>query len=653
MGISINGPSGIDTSYIIDSLVSLEQQKITRVEDRQDIYQGRIDAYSKLDTFLGDLESNLNKIQDLDSFEQYSTTSSNDDIVTINTTSGGVAGSYDVNVFQTATHEKLISGDSLVTDQNAALSTFGISAGTFSINGTEITLDANDTLQDLRSKINSTTDADGKSIGVTATVLKLSDTNYRMVLTSSDTGKEGSSYLDIGGGTVLQDLGIINDAAGDKGVTNQALRSDTDVNAAFAAMAIGETITYSGIDSDGNNVSNTFVKSSSNTIDDFVEQVEATFHGMADISIDGADGTLLISDKTGGSSALNISSFNIAGVDQTFTMEEVGSKGSNVLSVGKDAYFSIDGLHMESTKNTASGYITGVDLEFHKASYDESINIEMERDYDGITNMVKSVVGSYNALVRFVSESTGFANPDDEESVSGALSGDMTTRSILSQIRSVFSSQLDVTGNSEFSAFTMVGLSTNTLNSEFKFDESEFKDALKNNFEDTISLFATKGYADTSAIIMGNYNDDTSEGVYNLVEVDADHYEVTVGGETFTSDPRMGDVVKFSTGPLEGLMLTAPSGSGDTQFTFSKGLTGRLKTIIDKLTDSHEGTVAMRKESWRKSIDRLDDKIFQLEDRIESYRMRLVKEFAAMEQTMSALNSQSANMMSQLGFYSQ
>ena len=35
MGISINGPSGIDTQYIIDSLVALERTKVTTVENQK------------------------------------------------------------------------------------------------------------------------------------------------------------------------------------------------------------------------------------------------------------------------------------------------------------------------------------------------------------------------------------------------------------------------------------------------------------------------------------------------------------------------------------------------------------------------------------------------------------------------------------------
>ena len=56
----------------------------------------------------------------------------------------------------------------------------------------------------------------------------------------------------------------------------------------------------------------------------------------------------------------------------------------------------------------------------------------------------------------------------------------------------------------------------------------------------------------------------------------------------------------------------------------------------------------LRTESWQRSMERSDDKIAQLEDRVENYRLRLVKQFSAMEQTLSQMQSQSSNMLNAL-----
>jgi flagellar capping protein FliD len=101
---------------------------------------------------------------------------------------------------------------------------------------------------------------------------------------------------------------------------------------------------------------------------------------------------------------------------------------------------------------------------------------------------------------------------------------------------------------------------------------------------------------------------------------------------------------------VKGLSLTAPSGtlSTSTVFTFQKGLSELLELEINKLTDSRDGLVSMRQESWRKNIQYSDDRILKLEDRIEKYRLRLVRQFSDMEQAMSRLQSQSSNLLNAL-----
>ncbi|MBN1306597.1 MAG: hypothetical protein JXA18_01670, partial [Chitinispirillaceae bacterium] len=207
MGISINGPSGIDTQYIIDSLVELERVKVTTVEKQKNAYQLKIDAFSKFKTLLTDLRTRATALSKLGSFDLFTTSSTNEKIATITAGTGSVDATYDVQVFQLAGNEKMISADGLISDQNASLQSLGIGTGVISVDGVEIEIDDNDSLQDLRQKINSATDEDGQRIGVSASVLKIAEGNYRLVITSKESGGAGIAYSDVSG-TTLQELGI-------------------------------------------------------------------------------------------------------------------------------------------------------------------------------------------------------------------------------------------------------------------------------------------------------------------------------------------------------------------------------------------------------------------------------------------------------------
>ncbi|MBD3320555.1 MAG: hypothetical protein GF350_05600, partial [Chitinivibrionales bacterium] len=284
MGISINGPSGIDTAYIIDSLTDLEYEKVRSVERRKSAYDLKIAAYSKLQSYVTDVSSKASALSREEDFSEFTEESSNEDIVGVTGGIGAHEGSYGVKVFSLAQREKMVSADNLVTSQSASLSSLGIGIGTISIEGTEIDILTNDTIQDVRRKINDATDADGKSLGVTASVIKMSDSNFRLVLSSKETGKSGVDYQDVSGST-LQDLGIITNAAGDKGNVAQEITSADDINSLFAGLSPGDTIQYGGTDHAGNEVGNTFVVEASSTIDDFLTQVRETYNGMAEVTI--------------------------------------------------------------------------------------------------------------------------------------------------------------------------------------------------------------------------------------------------------------------------------------------------------------------------------------------------------------------------------
>jgi len=352
MGISMNGPSGIDTQSLIDSLVQLEQDKITTVSSQKTKLQSKIDAYTQMGTYITAISTGAATVDKAEDFNLYKLSTTNDTALSVTTTTSAAPGSFDVDIFQIAQREKLISASGKVVDQAASLQSTGITPGTISINGVSIDISATDTIQDLRAKINSTKDASGNTTGVTASVLKSSDNNYRLVLSANDTGSKGATYLDVSG-NVLQSLGIINAPSGDnKGVKYQSTLSD---NAVFAATPQNSTINISAIDHTGKTVSISFNRIEgtaatpttpailASTAKDFTDSIEHAFNGTVKAEIDGT-GNLKITDKTGGNSKLSITSFNtVTGSPATTTATTftptAGSTGSNVLSMGADAFF--------------------------------------------------------------------------------------------------------------------------------------------------------------------------------------------------------------------------------------------------------------------------------------------------------------------------
>ncbi len=661
MGISVNGPSGIDTQYIIESLVSLEQNKVTDVENQKKAYQVKIDAYSKFKTLVTDLKSKATSLSKVTSFDIFKSSSSNENKVTISGGTGSVDAQYDVRVFQLSGNEKMISADKKITSQTVALADLGIDTGDFTIDGVTLSLDADDTIQDLRAKINNAVDAEGKKLGVTASVLKMADDNFRLVLSAKESGSGGVAYTDVGTDTVLQDLGIIQNASGDKGTTNQTIVT-TDAIAQFDALAAGEIVTITGTDRMGQAVQHNFVKKAGASYADLTMEISNAFNGMIDINaydpLDPASvtpNTLEIKDKIAGSSFLSISSITFGTatpVSASVTTTQFGDEGSGVLSTGKDAWFSVENMTMSSSTNKASDLLNGVTFEFKGITKKDeaSVSLSISRDLDGIKKKFQDMVDSYNALVRFKTDSTKIANPDDKDSKSGDLAGDSTVSSILNQIRSAFRQNFNFE-NTPYTNFTMVGLKTDPQSGEFQIDADKFKKAIDTDLESVMKMFTTSSTSPNKSVVLGRATKDTTAGTYEVEEVDSSFFRIRIAGssEWTTSESRVGGVITFNEGPAKGLSLEAAAGSiGDgltTQFTLVKGLSTVLEESINKLNDTHDGLIAMRQESLKKSINYADDKITNLEDRIERYRLRLVKQFSDMEQAMSTMQTQSANMI--------
>src|SRR3989339_800504 len=108
--LSVSGlASGLDTDNIIDGLVSIEHEKVTRLETKKSNDELTLSAWGTLSSNLSTLESKAEALKDPDSFDKFAITSSDDEIVTIKGEDGGTPGSFSVAVYQLAKSEKIMS----------------------------------------------------------------------------------------------------------------------------------------------------------------------------------------------------------------------------------------------------------------------------------------------------------------------------------------------------------------------------------------------------------------------------------------------------------------------------------------------------------------------------------------------------------------
>lgn len=211
---SVSSVTGLDYDALVASVVAAKEAPADSIDVQIDENTAKIGAYQELQSLLDTLTDAANALRvpegyssgSEDLFEgrtaYLSGASSPGDYLGVTVDDGTDVGTHTVEIEQIATAHKVMS--SAQTDRTSAL---GLS-GSFSIglaDGTQqsISVSSTSTLNDIASAIN----ASSAASGVSANILKVSDSDYRLVLTATATGRDITIGSD--GKGILQSLGVI------------------------------------------------------------------------------------------------------------------------------------------------------------------------------------------------------------------------------------------------------------------------------------------------------------------------------------------------------------------------------------------------------------------------------------------------------------
>jgi flagellar hook-associated protein 2 len=183
--------SGLNTSEIINALLAVEREPITRLSNQETKLEGEREQLQSFQTSLGKLAFAAQELGSPTLFNSTQTVSSSDtNQVTATTSSGAAIGGYELEVTQLA---------------NSAQRTFTFtspaSAETLTIDGQEFSLAAGASIQTLAKTINS----DSK-----ATVYAAAVNGETLVLSTRATGASGTEFIQVSdpGGTLVEQAGL-------------------------------------------------------------------------------------------------------------------------------------------------------------------------------------------------------------------------------------------------------------------------------------------------------------------------------------------------------------------------------------------------------------------------------------------------------------
>lgn len=217
--ISVGGLiSGINTSDIISKLMEIERQPLVKLEERKSDLQAKAEAWRELNSRLYKLKEATYNLQSFLTFRARKTNVQDETVLSATASVGAAASTYNIDVKELA-KAHTITSDS----QTSASTSLGLS-GAIQIKGKNIEITTVDTLNSIADKINATDE-----IGVTASVIQLGTDNYKLTLTSTETGVENAITL-VDGGDVLTSLGVLDAADQIKNETQAAQDAEVWVN---------------------------------------------------------------------------------------------------------------------------------------------------------------------------------------------------------------------------------------------------------------------------------------------------------------------------------------------------------------------------------------------------------------------------------------
>ena len=271
---SLGVGSGLDLSSILDSLTAAQKATLTPISNQQSSFTAKLSAYGTLKSALTTFQTANTALSKADLFSATSTTSSTT-AFSATTAGNAIAGKYTISVTHLAQAQTLTTR----TTREDPI-TIDISA-------------ANSSLSGIRDAINNA------KAGVSASIINVGNGEYRLSVTSNDTGLDNAMTLSVSGDDALQSFMGYDASASSNGM-------EVSVAAQNAQLTV-------------NNVA---IENSSNTISDALENI-----------------TLNLNDVTTG--------------NQTLTITQDTSKAQTAIKDWVHAYNSLIDTFSSLTKYTA------------------------------------------------------------------------------------------------------------------------------------------------------------------------------------------------------------------------------------------------------------------------------------------------------------
>ena len=653
---SIDGlVSGLDTTSIIEGLVSLQKSQVDRLNVKKSEILTEQAAFQGVEARLLSLKSSMSQLNRSSGsvFDQTTASSSDESILTVTSQSKAIPGSYNVRVNSLARAHQI--GSQGFSDPSTTISTGTISFQVGDRAAAEITIDSsNNTVDGLVNAINTQSDDVSASI-----VFDQANSANRILLTSKYTGEANeinvtNNLVTPTGSEVLPDFSgaAIQDAANAQlqlGSGAGAIVAEYDSNVIDGLI---DNVTLNLESADASKDINIKVTRDTDSAKTAIEGFVESYNSMIQY----------IDDQT----AFNTSTNTASPLLGNRTVSTLKTTLSSMVTE------SVPGL--SSSVNRFSQL--GIDIDNSGKLIINSAELEsaLQGNTDGIEPTdIQRVFGmsgvSDNSGVSFLLGSTrtkASSSAYQVDILQAAERGSVTATSALDSSIVIDSSNNQI-------QLSIDSLETDTITLE---SGTYTQEELASHLQSRINGIDTRDFDDVDISLESGFLEITSQRYGRSSEISAisgtassilgfDGTETGVGQdvagsfivdgvvETATGTGRVliGDSDNDNTADLQvrvTLTSTQVTGGVEANLDVSRGISSSLDKYFGELLDASVGTIKTAEEDFTLRIESLDASIARVNAISESKTEDLIAQFTALERVLSDLQGTSSFLTSQL-----
>ncbi|HEU5081150.1 MAG TPA: flagellar filament capping protein FliD [Opitutaceae bacterium] len=506
--------SGFDWKSFIDSIMQAEQAPITRLQTEKSTNSSKISAFDQLNTKITALQTAANALNDSSLFSATSAKSTNSaSSWTVAASSATPQGAYAINVSRLATATQQVGtgdiGAGIASSNDvsgltlASMSTAtAVTAGVFTVNGSQVTVATTDSLQQVFDKISTATGgAVTGSYDSTTDKISLASSSNIVLGAANDTSNflrvakltnNGSTSVSSSStlGSLKQTVPLAN-----AGLRNAITAVDGSGNGSFTIN--GVAITYNA---------------NTDSLASVVSKINASSAGVT-AAYDPVNDKMSLTNKSTGNTAINLS--EAAGG----FLDALGIRGGTT-TFGVDAQYTVNnGPVLSSASNTfdvSSHGIPGLSVTANSTTT-ETINVA--GDPTNARKAIDTFITNYNAVQQYIDDQTKITTTSDKVKAE-LLSGNREIQDWARNFRSKAFSAVDgVSGTISRLESLGIDFASGTSNLTVK-DSTKLDAALRDHPSDVASFFAksdggfAKRISDFATTIVGTGT--SSTGLLNV-----------------------------------------------------------------------------------------------------------------------------------------